>query len=269
MTLTKELAIAGGFAFLVTLAIMLCLWVISLRLKDVSFIDAWWGPGFAVIALFTLFYAAGPGFRPWMITACVCLWGLRLGLHLFTRWKNGPGEDARYAAMRRNAGDRFALRSLYMVFILQAVIMWVVSLPAQAAIVQPSAMPFSPWDVAGLALFAIGFLFETIGDAQLRRFKADPANHGKVLSSGLWAWTRHPNYFGDACMWWGIFVMAGANPGNLWTIIGPVVMTWFLISVSGKALLEHGLRKTKPGYAEYIASTSGFFPLPPRRRKSD
>lgn len=267
MTLSKELIAAGGLAFLVTMAIMLCLWVISLRLKDVSFIDAWWGPGFVVIALFVLAYASGDGFRPWIIAACVSFWGLRLGLHLFKRWKSGPGEDARYAAMRRKADGNFALRSLYIVFGLQAVIMWVVSLPAQAGIAQPSLAPFGALDAAGLLLFVIGFVFETVGDAQLRRFKADPANHGKVLSSGLWAWTRHPNYFGDACMWWGIFVMASANTGNLWTVIGPIVMTWFLVSVSGKALLEHGLKKSKPGYAEYIASTSGFFPLPPRRRK--
>ncbi len=266
MTFTKELVAAGGFAFAMTLAIMLALWLVSLRLKDVSFIDAWWGPGFAAIAIFVFAFAGAKGFRPVLVLACVCLWGLRLGFHLFTRWRASREEDARYAAMRRKAGSGFALQSLLMVFGLQAVLMWIVSLPVQAAIVQPARGGLGPIEICGLALFLAGLVFETIGDAQLRRFKADPANHGKVLATGIWAWTRHPNYFGDACMWWGLFVLAAANQGNLWTVIGPVVMTWLLVSVSGKSLLEHGLRKSKPGYAEYIATTSGFIPWPPKRK---
>jgi len=247
-----------------TAAIMFALWLLSLRLRDVSIVDIYWGPGFAVIAA-VAWYLNDPGTaRSAVVPVLAALWGLRLGVYL--GWRNrGKPEDYRYAAMRRRHGERFALISLVQVFGLQAALMWIVSLPLQAVQFAGVTRPFALLDWLGVALFATGFAFESIGDYQLARFKADPANRGVVMDRGLWAWTRHPNYFGDFTVWWGFASLALAA-GAWWTIIGPVVMSVLLLRVSGVALLERGLRKTKPAYADYAARTSAFFPMPPRRR---
>jgi steroid 5-alpha reductase family enzyme len=169
--------------------------------------------------------------------------------------------------MRRSRGDRFWLASLYLVFGLQGLLMWIVSLPIQLVQVPAAtAAPLGRLDLLGFLLWGTGVAFEAIGDWQLARFRADPANRGRVCDEGLWAWTRHPNYFGDALMWWGLYCFAAAA-GATWTAVGPVVMTVLLLEVSGVALLERSLRSSRPGYADYVARTSAFLPLPPRRRR--
>ena len=177
----------------------------------------------------------------------------------------GKKEDYRYQEMRRRQGDRFAMTSLWTVFGLQGVLMWVVSLPVQVGQV-PATPPSLTWiDYLGAAVWLVGLLFESVGDWQLARFKADPANKGKVMDRGLWRYTRHPNYFGDFLVWWGLYLIALATGVAWWTVIGPIVMSILLIRVSGKAMLEKTIGKRRPGYDDYIRRTSGFFPMPPKR----
>ncbi len=248
----------------VTLLAMIALWGVSLALGDVSIVDLYWGPGFAVIAFSALALGAGGTPRSSLIAGLVALWGIRLGLYL--SWRNcGAGEDPRYQAIRRGFGDRFWLSSLAVVFLLQGVLMWIVSLPVQAAVVAVEPQSLVWLDAVGIVLWATGMLFETVGDWQLAAFKADPNNRGKVMDRGLWRHTRHPNYFGDFMVWWGCFAIALATPYGVWTVIGPLVITFLLLRVSGVSLLERSLVVTRPGYKEYVARTGAFFPWPPRR----
>lgn len=244
-------------AFVIALPLFL-LWLWSLRLKDASIVDIFWGLGFVLIAGTAFVMGAGFQTRKQLLTALVAIWGLRLAIYLYRR-NHGKGEDYRYQAMRRQHGDRFGLVSLYTVFGLQGVLMWIISLPVQVA--QQAALPdqLTLLDGLGTALWLIGFSFESIGDAQLARFKADPSNKGKVMDRGLWAYTRHPNYFGDAVLWWGFFCFAAAT-GAWWTALSPALMTLFLMKVSGVAMLEKTLVKTKPEYQDYVRRTSAFFP---------
>jgi len=248
--------------FAITLVIMCSLWLASRKLRDVSIVDLYWGPGFAVIAWVAWTLGEG-GARATLVVALATLWGIRLGAYLFIRNRGKP-EDYRYAAMRRRHGDRFATLSLFTVFLLQGVLMWIVSLPLQV-VQMDGGNHLNALDVLGVALFALGFAFESVGDYQLARFKAVPRNTGQVMDRGLWAWTRHPNYFGDFTLWWGFAAFALAV-GAYWTLVGPLVMSIFLMRISGAALLEKGLRKSKPKYAEYESCTSAFFPFPPRKR---
>jgi steroid 5-alpha reductase family enzyme len=251
-------------ALAICAAAMSALWLVSLALRDASIVDVWWGPGFALIAVAAAWLGSGgdPGRRA-LATALVVLWGLRLGGYL--AWRNtGRGEDPRYQAMRRRWGARFPLASLFTVFALQGALMWFVSLPVQAVHVS-SGGPLGPLDAAGAALALVGLLFETLGDLQLARFRADPANRARVMDRGLWRYTRHPNYFGDACVWWGLYAIAAATPLGIWTIASPIAMTFLLLRVSGVALLERSIGKRRPDYAEYAARTSAFVPWPPGR----
>jgi steroid 5-alpha reductase family enzyme len=241
------------------------LWLASFALRDVSIVDVYWGPGFVVLALVAAATGAGTEPRRTLVLVLTAAWGLRLGAHLLRR-NRGRGEDFRYAAMRRRAGARFALTSLATVFLLQAGLMWTVSWPVQWAVAVPSPPALGGLDAAGVAVFAAGLVFEALGDLQLARFRADPANAGRVMDRGLWRWTRHPNYFGDACVWWGLWLVACAVPGGWRTIVGPALMTFLLRRVSGVPILERSLARRRPGYAEYVARTSAFVPLPPRRR---
>lgn len=261
MSLAAGLALALGCG----LAAMLVLWLASLARRDASIVDVWWGPGFAVLASVAAWASASIDARGSLLLACVWLWGLRLGAHLL--WRNhGRGEDPRYAAMRRRHGDRFARVSLVTVFGLQGVLQWFVGLPLLVALLEPGARPLGWLDATGVALFAIGLSFETIGDVQLARFRADARNQGQVMDRGLWRYTRHPNYFGDSAAWWGLFAIALSTPVGPFTIASPVLMTYLLLRVSGVALLERSMTRTRPKYQEYVATTSAFFPLPPRRR---
>lgn len=260
MSLTSILLLNLGVVFALTTA----LWAVSVAMRDSSIVDIFWGSGFVVIAWVTFAVADGSADRALLLTVLTTLWGLRLTLHLARR-NLGKGEDFRYQAMRKRHGDRWPLRSLWAVFWGQGILMWIVSLPVQAG--QADATPDGLiWlDVAGIAIWLLGFLFETIGDLQLTRFKADPGNAGQVMNRGLWSWTRHPNYFGDFSVWWGLYLIALATTSAWWTIISPILMSVLLIRVSGAALLEKGMSRRRPGYDDYVARTSGFFPRPPRR----
>jgi steroid 5-alpha reductase family enzyme len=241
---------------------MLVLWGISLAISDASIVDIFWGPGFALVAAANLLSADEVTARGLLAAGLTAAWGLRLGAYL--AWRNlGHGEDARYVAMRRRHGDRFARVSLISVFGLQGVVMWTVSWPVQWAIRAPAGSGLGWVDLLSAAVVCAGLTFESLGDFQLARFKADPAHRGKVMDRGLWSWTRHPNYFGDFLVWWGLFGVAAAS-GGAWTIVSPALMSVFLIRISGKALLERRMARSKPGWDEYVARVSGFFPRPPR-----
>ena len=245
-------------------SLMFATWLLSLPLRNASIVDIVWGLGFVVVGWTAWVVTDTHGDRSTVLVTMVTIWGLRLAGYLL--WRNhGKGEDFRYVAMRRSIGPRFWLVSLFSVFGLQGVLLMTVSLPLSVGIAH-GARPLGPIGYVGLALFAVGLFFETVGDAQLARFKADPANSGLVMDRGLWNYTRHPNYFGDFCVWWAIFAVTVGSGPWIWTVIGPVVMTVLLLRVSGVALLEKSIGRRRPGYAEYVARTSAFFPRPPRRQ---
>jgi steroid 5-alpha reductase family enzyme len=236
---------------------MLALWLLSLALEDSSIVDIFWGPGFVLLA-WVIVLQAGWSPRGALATGLVTVWGLRLALHLAIR-NIGKGEDPRYTAMRRARGSAWWWKSLVIVFAFQGVLIWVVSLPLQQAILRGG--PLGPVDVLATAVFVAGLFFETVGDWQLARFKAQPANRGRVMDQGLWRYTRHPNYFGDFLVWWGLYGLALAA-GAWWTVVGPLVMSFLLLRVSGVTMLEQGM-KSRPGYEDYVRRTSTFFPRPP------
>lgn len=245
--------------------LMTAVWVGSLFKRDASIVDIFWGLGF-VLAAWVYYIAADPStLRAGIVVLLVSLWGLRLSGYIL--WRNwGEGEDYRYREMRQRHPETFARRSLFTVFWLQAGLLWAISIPLLAAIRSPGPAGLSWLDIAGIVFFAVGIVFEAGGDWQMARFKSDPANKGKVLDSGLWRYTRHPNYFGDAMVWWGLFLFAAAA-GAWWTVYSPSLMTALLMKVSGVTLLERNLRESKPGYREYIERTNAFFPW--RRKDSD
>jgi steroid 5-alpha reductase family enzyme len=258
MTWLEAYSLAG----LATLALMLALWVASLVLRDASIVDIFWGAGFVACAW--LYFALMPG-RKWLTCILVTVWGLRLSLHILRRnW--GKGEDYRYRAWRQQAGRHWWWVSLFKVFLLQGALLWVISIPLLAAQASPASEQLTWLEAAGLVTWGVGFTFEAVGDWQLQRFKADPANQGKVLQQGVWRYTRHPNYFGDACVWWGIYLLAAAA-GGWWTVYSPLLMTVLLLRVSGVRLLERSLAQSKPGYREYMQTTSAFIPRRPRQAK--
>jgi len=245
--------------------LFLGVWALSVARQDASVVDVFWGVGFGFVGLVSYGACDAPTSRARLALALTLLWGVRLALYL--SWRNaGQGEDFRYAAMRRRHGDRFAWVSLYSVFGLQAALCWLISLPVQAAIASAGPAALGLLDALGVALFALGFFFESVGDLQLARFKADPLNRAKVMDRGLWAWTRHPNYFGDTVVWWGLFALALSTPVGIFTLPAPLLMTFLLLRVSGVALLERSLVKRRPEYKEYMERTSAFFPRPPRSR---
>jgi steroid 5-alpha reductase family enzyme len=238
-------------------------WMISVRLEDASIADVWWGLGFVLLAC--LYCLQSPTLTPrsWLVVALSTLWGARLSVHIFRR-NHGNGEDTRYRAMRAADGPAFWWRSLFTVFWLQSALLWFVALPLLVAVRAARPAALTAVDGLGALLFAVGFGFEVAGDYQLSRFKADPSNRGKVLDHGLWRYTRHPNYFGDAALWWGLYAIAAATPGGWVTVLSPALMTFLLMRVSGVTLLEDGLKASKPGYRAYIARTPAFFPWFPR-----
>ena len=252
------------FTGLVILGTMLFLWLASLALKNSSIVDIFWGLGFVIASLvYSVLTPYGAEARKWLISALVSIWGLRLSLYIL--WRNwGKVEDFRYQSWRKEAGAEWWWRSLFKVFLLQGLLLWVISIPLLAA--QYAAQPVSlqVLDYLGLAVWTIGFFFEFMGDLQLARFKSNPSNKGKVLDYGVWRYSRHPNYFGDSAEWWGYYLIS-ASAGGLWVFYSPLMMTLLLLKVSGVALLEKTLKETKPQYKEYIEKTSAFFPLPPKK----
>lgn len=249
----------------VILVVMTFLWLLSLSIKNSSIVDIFWGTGF-VIANWVYFFLTPDGAAPrkLLIGLLVTIWGLRLSIHILLRnW--GKPEDFRYQKFRKDAGPKYWWKSYFQVFVLQGVFMWIISAPLLAAQRGPLPESLIALDYLGLAIWLIGFFFEAVGDVQLARFKANPANKGKVLDQGVWKYTRHPNYFGDSAQWWGFYLIAAAA-GGWWTLFSPVFMTLLLLRVSGVALLEKTL-ETRPGYKEYIERTSAFVPWFPRSKK--
>jgi steroid 5-alpha reductase family enzyme len=242
--------------------VILATWVLSLVLRDASVIDPVWGPAFVVVAAVAALGGNGAASRRWLLLALVAVWGLRLGIHLTSRKLRERDEDRRYRALRDAHPSNFATWSLVHVYLVQGVLVVIISLPVQVAAQRPSALSW--WIAPGLVLYALGVFFEAVGDEQLRRFKADPANRGQVMDRGLWRYTRHPNYFGDTCVWFGLWLVAAQAGGAWWTVISPLIMSLFLVRISGKGLLERDIGERRPGYADYVRRTSGFLPLPPR-----
>ena len=244
-------------------AYMAAIWVLSLPLRDASIADVFWGPGFALAAIVAAAISP-PSARATLLVVLTSVWGVRLALHIGTRWRKKKEEDRRYQAMRATWGDRFPWVSLFTVFLLQGALLWVVSLPLQAGAALGAARPLGPIDLAGVLVFGVGLAFEAVGDAQLARFLSDPSSRGRVMETGLWRYTRHPNYFGDALVWWGLGII-GAATGAWWCLLGPALMTFLLVRVSGVSLLEKDIAGRRPEYVAYIRRTSPFLPLPPAR----
>lgn len=239
---------------------LFALWIISILINRVSFIDSFWGVGFVVVGWASAIQLVEIGPMQTVTLLLVTLWGLRLGVYLLRRFL-AEGEDKRYVRMTKGKeGLARHMFTLWFVFGLQGVLMLIISAPVIAALAAP-VQGLDAFAYLGIALWAVGAFFEWIGDWQLARFKANPANEGQVLDTGLWAWTRHPNYFGDTCMWWGIWLVGH----DLTVVFAPLVMTFLLMKWSGVPLLEAGLKKRRPGYQAYIDRTSSFFPKPPKR----
>ena len=250
--------------FAVTIGLMTLLWVVSLLLKNSSIVDIFWGTGFVIFA-WVAFFLTPEGFmaRKLLLTILVTIWGLLLSLYILARnW--GKPEDFRYQAWRRQHGRKWWWYSFFQVFLLQGVLLTIVAAPLLAAQLSPTPARLGVLDFIALPLWAIGFFFEAVGDWQLKRFKSDPANKGRVLDRGVWRYTRHPNYFGDSAQWWAYYLIA-ASAGGWWTIFSPILMTTLLLRVSGVSLLEKTL-DSRPGYKEYSERTSEFIPWFPRKK---
>ncbi|MFD5783480.1 DUF1295 domain-containing protein [Streptomyces sp. NPDC126933] len=252
-----------GPAAAAALAVMLITFAVAVVRGPHRIVDIAWGLGFTAVALVSYGASAGQGDdgRRLLVTVLTAVWGLRLAGHIAARGR-GHGEDPRYEAMLAKAPGHRNLYALRMVYLLQGLLVLLVSLPVQAAQYIPGRT--GPVAYAGCALWLTGLFFEAVGDWQLARFRADPANKGRLMDRGLWSWTRHPNYFGDFCIWWGLFlIVCDAPVVAAATVVSPLVMSYLLINGSGKRLLERHMAD-RPGFAEYTARTSGFFPRPPR-----
>jgi steroid 5-alpha reductase family enzyme len=251
----------------VAFALMTALWPLSLKLTDVSIIDIMWAPAFAFVGWVCVLLAPGLGVRQILVIGLVTLWSARLGFHIYTRWRRLGHEDYRYAEIRRSRGARFPYTSLVLIFWGQALLLWIISWPLQAILDSRHPMQWNGLDALGLTLMAGGIAIEAVADVALTRFRSDRANRRAVLDRGIWAWSRHPNYFGDFLLWWGIYVVALASHGPWWTIFGPIAMSALLIHYSGKGLMEDTIGQRRPGYADYVRRTSGFIPWPPQPKR--
>ena len=249
---------------LYVMILMIGLWLLSLKLKDASIMDIFWGPGFAFVAWLTYIMADGFWGRKLLAAVLVTLWGLRLAIHIAVR-NFGKGEDRRYRAWREKHGDRFWWVSFFKVFFLQGILLWVISLGFQTAQMASSPGTFIWLDALGCLVWAVGFFIEAVGDRQLERFRSDPNSRGKVMDRGLWAYTRHPNYFGESLIWWGLFLITLTDIAHVWTVISPIVITLLLLKVSGVALLERDISERRPEYQAYIRRTHAFIPWFPKK----
>ena len=251
--------------FAVVVVFMTLLWIYSVRLANASIVDSFWGAGFVLQTW--VYFVLTPGdfsLRKLILCMLVTIWGLRLSLHIYRR-NHGKPEDFRYQEFRRRYGAKYWWFSFFQVFLLQGVLMFIIGAPLLLAQISPTPNTLTLLDVIGVVVWIVGFYFESVGDAQLAHFKSNPGNKGKLLNTGLWAYTRHPNYFGDAAQWWGYYLIA-LGAGGWWTIFSPILMTLMLVKVSGVGLLEKTLAKTKPGYQDYMQTTSAFVPWLPRRK---
>ena len=255
-----------GIAACVILTFMVVIWLVSLQLRNSSIVDIFWGAGF-VLTTWVYFALTPHGYvgRRLLISLLVTIWGLRLSLYIL--WRNwGKPEDFRYQKWRSEAGAKWWWFSFFKAFLLQGVLMWIISAPLLAAQIGSTPASLTSLDFLAVLVWAYGFYFEAMGDLQLARFKAHPANKGQVMNSGVWRYTRHPNYFGDATQWCAYYLIAASASGGFWTIFSPIIMTTLLLRVSGVALLEKSLTETRPVYKEYIETTSAFIPWLPRKK---
>lgn len=240
---------------------------VAIRIRNQSIIDIFWGPGFVVAAVVSYLMSMGgdgDDTRRLVVLALTSIWGLRLGIYIGNRNK-GHGEDRRYTSMmRQHTSGSVVVFLIKRIYGMQGALIVLVSLPVQFAMYQDASL--GVLGAIGIVLWAVGLFFEAVGDWQLARFKADPSNEGRIMDQGLWGWTRHPNYFGDAVVWVGLFFLALGAPWGLVAIVSPIVMTKLLTSFSGKAVLERGMKRRRgEAFEAYVASTSGFFPMPPKR----
>jgi steroid 5-alpha reductase family enzyme len=251
-------------ALVVIIMLMTILWIVSVIIKNVSIVDLFWGLGFVITAIYYFIACEGDPFRKSVLLTLVAIWGVRLSGYL--AWRNiGKGEDFRYREFRKKYGEnRYWWVSFFQTFLLQGVLMWIISLPLLGAMFYREHTFPQIFDFAGIFFWFTGFIFETGGDIQLARFKSNPANKGKVLDTGFWKYTRHPNYFGDSSVWWGygLFCLAA---GSYLPLTGSFLMTLLIIRVSGVVLLEKSLAEQKPQYKDYISRTSSFIPWFPKK----
>jgi steroid 5-alpha reductase family enzyme len=243
------------------LALGLLAWAIATARRNAGLVDIFWSLFFVLGAVAYAVAVPSPGPRAWLVLGIVAAWALRLAAYLAVRNWNAP-EDRRYRAIRARNEPGFAWKSVYLVFGLQALLAWLIAAPLAAAMQAPQ--PLGALDALGAALALFGIAFESLADAQLTRFKSDPANAGSVMAQGLWRYTRHPNYFGEFCVWWGLYVVA-LSAGGWWTVFSPLLMSVMLLKVSGVALLENDIGERRPAYGAYAARTNAFFPGPPRQ----
>lgn len=260
-TLEGPIACLASNALLV-LGLMSVLWVASVYLRDASIVDPWWSVAFLIVGLNTAMRTGLTAGKA-LLLALLAVWALRLWAHLHAR-SRGKAEDPRYAKFRADAGPRWWWLSFFQVFLLQGGLVLIVSAPLQVALSARAPDTVSTLDLCGLFIWLSGFLIESVADAQLQAFRSDPTRKGTILDSGLWRYSRHPNYFGEALLWWGYWLFALDQPAGLISIFGPALMTFLLVRVSGVTMLDAHMATTRPGYAAYMARTSGFFPLPPR-----
>ena len=247
------------------LGFMTFLWLISIYLKNVSIVDNFWGVGFIIAAFIYGSQCEVLYTRVKLMLLLVALWGLRLSIYLMYR-NYGKGEDYRYREFRHHYGEkRYWWFSFFQVFMLQGGLILIISLPLLGVAVRTNSDALNLFDYLGLLIWSLGFIFETVGDYQLTAFKKHPENKGKLLTTGLWRYTRHPNYFGDAAVWWGFGCLAIAS-GAYWYSLGSLLMTYLIIKISGVAMLERSLTKIKPGYEEYVKRTSAFLPWFPKQK---
>lgn len=259
MSQADFLALAAG----VTLGGMTLLWLVSLALRNSGIVDVYWGIAFVILAWLGVAFGEGNADRRLLMATMVTIWGCRLAIRIGMR-NLGKPEDFRYAAWRTAAGSSWWWRSLFKVFWLQGAVATVVALPVIAVAVGATPEHLTVSDGLGAFVWAVGLAFEAVGDLQLDRFKADGSNRGRIMDRGLWAWTRHPNYFGDALLWWGLGLVGLLTPWGIPALIGPALMTWVLVAGSGVAMLERSM-VNRPGWDTYSQRTSVFIPRPPRK----
>jgi steroid 5-alpha reductase family enzyme len=247
-------------ALALILGVGIAAWVVSVIIRNVAFVDSLWSLFFLIAAVVFAADAAPLSARGLLVTSLVAIWALRLSIYITARnW--GEPEDYRYQKIRANNEPGFAFKSIYIVFGLQGVLAWVIAMPLMPAIMNSGGI--GPIEVLATVLWMVGFVFEAGGDYQLAKFKRDESNQGKVLNTGLWRYTRHPNYFGDFCVWWAFYLFAFAA-GGWWTLLSPLLMSFLLLKVSGVAMLEKTISSRRPEYADYIRKTNAFFPGAPK-----
>ncbi len=259
-----DFAIVSAASAAALVVVFAATFAVARRVGRYNVVDVAWGVGFIAVAAVAAILGHGDPLRRWLLLALVAIWALRLSWYIHRR-SSGKGEDPRYADMLRGASVGQVIRK---VFVVQGFATWFISLPLQlSAVIGSTPRPLQAIGAAGVVVWLIGVLFEAVGDSQLRAFKADPAHRGVVMDKGLWAWTRHPNYFGDACVWWGLWLVTIAGCWSLATVLSPALMSYFLVSVTGARLTEKYMRD-RPGFAEYQQRTSFFIPRPPRSART-